>query len=117
MNEIRYNPYYSTDELSLKLISFEQDLGYEFDILCFWATADGKIYTAHDSGCSCPTPFEDYMGYTQKDVLVLLERVGTIEQATQIFNTWNKCAYRDDTKVSSSELIKLKDFILEHMVG
>lgn len=33
---------------------------YEFDTRIVWADKDGVLYTARDSGCSCPTPFEDY---------------------------------------------------------
>lgn len=34
---------------------------YEFDIRMVWRHAEtGKLYTARDSGCSCPSPFENY---------------------------------------------------------
>ena len=25
-----------------------------------WKHKDGRVFWAHDSGCSCPSPFEDY---------------------------------------------------------
>lgn len=35
---------------------------YSFsDVIVVKDKADGKLYAAHDSGCSCPTPFEDTM--------------------------------------------------------
>jgi hypothetical protein len=34
---------------------------YSFDTQQFWTdTETGLVYTAHDSGCSCPSPFEDF---------------------------------------------------------
>lgn len=32
---------------------------YSFDILAVWRNKEG-YYLGTDSGCSCPTPFEDY---------------------------------------------------------
>jgi hypothetical protein len=36
------------------------DLDYQFDTRVVWKDESGVLYTARDSGCSCPTPFEDY---------------------------------------------------------
>ena len=39
----------------------EPDRDYEFHILSVWRDErTGHLYYAEDSGCSCPTPFEDY---------------------------------------------------------
>lgn len=85
------NPHYSPEKLNLDMIVFnEPDMSYEFNTLCFWATEDCRVYSASDRGCSCPTPFEDYGGETQEEVLQKLERVGSIEQAESIFDSWNK---------------------------
>ena len=61
-------------------------------------TKEGQFYTASDSGCSCPTPFEDYAGETWKDVRPLLERVENLNQALSIFNGWVQHNYRDEYK-------------------
>ena len=84
------NPYYDTKELGFEMISFNEPLDYAFNTLIFLATPEGQIYTAKDKGCSCPTPFEEYVGASQKEILPLLERVGSIEQAKTIFDSWNK---------------------------
>lgn len=34
-------------------------MSYEFNTFVVWKHKSGKIYCACDSGCSCPTPFED----------------------------------------------------------
>ena len=34
---------------------------YQFDTRVVWVEIDtGNLYTARDSGCSCPVPFDDY---------------------------------------------------------
>lgn len=36
------------------------EANYSFDLLAFWVRkSDGQLLYATDSGCSCPTPFED----------------------------------------------------------
>ena len=54
------NPYYSPEKVGLTVIGELDDAdSYEFNTIVAWT--DGKnIYWAHDSGCSCPTPFEEY---------------------------------------------------------
>ena len=83
------NPYYDTEKLELEMLTFDEPgLSYRFNTLCFWATKDGRVYSASDSGCSCPTPFEEFAKETQAEVLQLLERVGSVEQAVNTFNSW-----------------------------
>ena len=55
------NPYYSPEKCGLKVIdSIEGDLSYEFDMVVVWQDLKSKkYYWGSDSGCSCPTPFED----------------------------------------------------------
>lgn len=60
--EFNDNPYYHPEKCGLKTIA-EIELSepsYSFDTRVVWKADNGKIYTAHDSGCSCPIPFEDY---------------------------------------------------------
>lgn len=33
---------------------------YEFDTHIVFKHTDGRVFYAHDSGCSCPHPFEDF---------------------------------------------------------
>ena len=87
----RINPHYNPEKLGLEMLTFDEpDMSYEFNTLCFWSTGDGRVYSASDSGSSCPTPFEDYEGADQKEVLQKLERVGSVEQAAYTFDSWNK---------------------------
>ncbi len=63
------NPYYGEDDVNgLKYVS-----GIELDDedWQFYTAAvfykDGKFYTGIDSGCSCPTPFEDFKSLSDYD--------------------------------------------------
>ena len=38
---------------------------YGFDIFVVWKNKYGKLYWGEDSGCSCPSPFEDYHSVSQ----------------------------------------------------
>lgn len=60
---MKYNPYYYPEELGLKIVGEldEQDMSYEFNMLIVWKDENNNLYYAKDSGCSCPTPFEDYV--------------------------------------------------------
>jgi hypothetical protein len=72
------NPYFHPEALGLiPIAEIDYSSGYyEFDIRMVWYHADTEtFYTARDSGCSCPSPFEDYCSLDR------LERldVGAIE--------------------------------------
>ena len=57
------NPYYHPEAMNLETIGEIEfsDGDYNFDTRVFWKElSTNKVYTARDSGCSCPTPFEDY---------------------------------------------------------
>lgn len=106
----KINPYYNPEQLDLEMIEFDgPDLTYEFDILLFWRTKEGLVFSASDSGCSCPTPFEDYEGANQKEVIQKLERVKDYSHALGIFTAWNR-DYDENLKVPSSEIESLKPF-------
>jgi hypothetical protein len=55
------NPYYSPEKSGLEILdTVDQSRVYEFDIFCVWRNlATGELYWDTDSGCSCPTPFDD----------------------------------------------------------
>ena len=55
------NIYYNPEKFGLMVVD-EIDLGgsYEFDKFVVWRTADGRLVYLTDSGCSCPTPFEEF---------------------------------------------------------
>lgn len=38
----------------------DKNLSYEFNMLLVFEHADGRVFYARDSGCSCPSPFERF---------------------------------------------------------
>jgi hypothetical protein len=54
-----YSPEYYGVEIVANFDAYEAN--YSFDILVVVRDLEtGKLYAAADSGCSCPTPFEDH---------------------------------------------------------
>jgi hypothetical protein len=62
MKDYEENLYYAPQTWGLELVGeIEYSSGsYEFDTRIILKDADGKFFMARDSGCSCPTPFEDF---------------------------------------------------------
>lgn len=57
------DPYSKPEAYGLEIIgSIEwDDEPYEFDMTVVWRDKEtGILYYANDSGCSCPSPFEDF---------------------------------------------------------
>ena len=57
------NVYYDPESFGLEIVAeLEYSSGcYEFDTRVVWKDKKHKeFFTMRDSGCSCPTPFEDY---------------------------------------------------------
>lgn len=54
------NVYYNPEQFGLtKVAELEYSDGcYQFDTRVVWKSKDGRLWTARDSGCSCPSPFE-----------------------------------------------------------
>lgn len=59
------NVYSEPENCGLKIVAaVEADMSYEFDIMvCFQCVKTGSLWLAHDSGCSCPIPFEDVKSF------------------------------------------------------
>lgn len=55
------NVYYDPEKFGLTIIdSWDfSDGSYQFDYRVIWKNTKGELLTARDSGCSCPSPFED----------------------------------------------------------
>jgi hypothetical protein len=58
------NPYYDPAVHGLTSVgSIEWDYyDWEFHITAVWKGPNRRLYWATDSGCSCPTPFENIRG-------------------------------------------------------
>ena len=63
------NVYYSPDKSGLSNIVTLDEPGRSYDYRTLIVVQDnkiGRVFYAEDSGCSCPTPFEDYI-FTSAD--------------------------------------------------
>lgn len=53
-------PYYSTECGLEEIMSKDIARSYEFNLCILWRhTASGRLFYGFDSGCSCPTPYEN----------------------------------------------------------
>jgi|ERR1700751_2148540 len=56
------NIYYNPEKFDLEVFDEVETAGsYEFNTTVIWKDKEGKLYWLHDSGCSCPTPFDNYI--------------------------------------------------------
>jgi hypothetical protein len=56
------NPYNEPAKYGLEIVADIEwdDEAYQFNQTVIWKDKSGQLYYADDSGCSCPSPFEDY---------------------------------------------------------
>ena len=55
------NVYYYPEDSGLSIVGeYDSSDGYEFTKTVVWKNKKGQMLWAQDSGCSCPTPFEDH---------------------------------------------------------
>lgn len=78
--------YYNPDKFGLEVVgSADIADSYEFDM--FLVLTDGKqLFWARDSGCSCPSPFEDY---TSLDML----ESGSVDSCLRAIENWSDSSY------------------------
>ncbi len=63
------NIYYSPEDFGLEVVGeFDwSEPDYSFDMLVVWKESRGKYWVGEDSGCSCPSPFEDITDINELD--------------------------------------------------
>lgn len=74
--------YYAPEEFGLTVVGeIDNGGGYDFDLFVVWRDAAGTLYWGADSGCSCPSPFEDTYALDQLDT-------GDPQQAHDSLDAW-----------------------------
>lgn len=79
-----HNVYYHPEAGRLTLIGEldDENLSYEFDTLIVVRDdTTGDLYAVADSGCSCPTPFEDVRSFSDMTPIKTLDDVKTFVKA------------------------------------
>jgi hypothetical protein len=70
------NPYGNPGACGLELLAELRDpeASYSFSTILAWRDLEtGDVYVGHDSGCSCPVPFEDFRGLS--DMTLITDRI------------------------------------------
>jgi hypothetical protein len=89
------DPYSKPEKYGLEIIgSIDWDMtSYSFDMTVVWRDSETQqLFYADDSGCSCPSPFEDFSSkeqLTEVSKAELHEHLLKREEAA----SWNGCAF------------------------
>ncbi len=102
------NPYCSPKKLGLAMFTLQKDPDYDFNIIAFWTPGGGVVYSATDSGCSCPSPFEDYEYADLKEFQQAMERVESFSTAKEKISTWKENIYDLIDRPKIGDLQELK---------
>jgi hypothetical protein len=80
------NIYYSPEAFGLRTLGEAEfsSGSYEFDLTVVWQDVEtGACYYADDSGCSCPSPFEDESRATITKIERLQDLLDHLEERKQ----------------------------------
>lgn len=103
--KFEHNPYYSPELCGLEIFESIDTAGsYEFDIFCIWKQEEtGNLYWDSDSGCSCPSPFDN--GDNGHDLKpITKDTFYNFDQALKNHYSINDNDYREISK-------KVKDYL------
>lgn len=89
--------YYNPQEWGLTAVAeIDYSSGsYEFDLRVVWVNEEGALFTARDSGCSCPMPFEDYHSIEQLDRVDFRELESELEREDGFRTSSDKKSFLD----------------------
>lgn len=86
-----HNVYYNPEASGLTLIGELEDenANYSYDtLIVIRDDVTGNLYAAHDSGCSCPTPFEDVRSFSDMTEIKTLDDVKDFVKANHGCAVW-----------------------------
>jgi hypothetical protein len=95
--EYERNAYYNPEAHSLTIFG-EADAGgsYHFDKFVVWKTSEGDYIWGTDSGCSCPSPFEEFV--------VANAARGNAHDVLVDLRAWSKSDAYHDRKTAAANL-------------
>lgn len=92
------DPYYQPEEFGLEIVGSIDDPNacYSFDLLvAWWRREDGALFYGVDSGCSCPSPFEDVHSVDELTPITL-ETQAEFDEAVDGHCARTDCVYDDE---------------------
>jgi len=97
------NPYYSPEKCGLEIFDEIDTAGdYEYDMFVIWRKVDdGTLWWDSDSGCSCPSPFDDH-GHDLKPI------------TEETFYNFDE-ALKNHYNISTEDYLKMKDGVKKHL--
>lgn len=98
------NPYYNPEKCGLEIFdTIDTGESYEYDMLVIWKKLDNSVlYWDTDSGCSCPSPFDNSdHGHDLKEIT---------KDTFFNFNEALKNHYRISPEEYQETLKKVKDY-------
>ena len=102
------NPYYDPSKLGLTMFTLSKTPDYDFNIIAFWTAGGGIVYFATDSGCSCPSPFEEHVFSNLKDFQQQTERVESFNAAKAEIDSWKETIYSSADRPDVTDLRELR---------
>jgi hypothetical protein len=80
------NIYNNPDKFGMVVLDtvYLSEPDYSFDMLAIWKNESGQYFLGTDSGCSCPSPFENFYGID--DLTGPLTAEQAIEEATSLWS-------------------------------
>ncbi|WP_329168319.1 hypothetical protein OG709_29940 [Streptomyces sp. NBC_01267] len=103
--------YCSPEKFGLTSVGeLSADLYYEFSVLAVWQRAeDGVLFWATDSGCSCPSPFENHGSVND------LQRIDDVTAFVREVRSWatGEEIQRDDVERLVRKVRRLAKKIVE----
>jgi hypothetical protein len=107
------NIYYYPEKHDLVIIKeIDSAGGYEFDTTVVFKDKDNNFYFASDSGCSCPSPFEEFNSVADLTKLTLHE-FHALEQEVQRHIKDPKWTYSGLPKIEVDQFLKEVKKIME----
>lgn len=105
--------YYQAEHFGLLQIGEIQwsEPDYSFDIGVVWVDTAGTLYYGQDSGCSCPSPFEDF---TSLDDLEKFETVAALQERLDKENEEHYAGYgANEEKQKASRAADIVDILIK----
>lgn len=104
--------YYQPEKFGLEVVAelALDDEPYSFDILVVWRHSSGLLFSAHDAGCSCPSPFENFTSLEHVDLFDYDEIEARVAEAMNDgyhnLSPMNAANFLNKVRIASKDAVK-----------